>query len=239
MLRLIGLVVSIGLADSLNPSTVGPALFLASSEQPRRDVARFTAGVFVVAFLAGAVFAIGPGQALVALVPHPGPQVRYVTETVVGVAMLTAAAILWRKRHRLGHRHATDSPRRRGSPIVLGITIEAVELPTAFPYLAAVAAIVASGLNAWQELLLVGIYNLCFVLPLLLILFTLTVAGDSAHRVLEAVRTYLLDHWPVLLAVVALLAGVFITTLGITGLTSSAHGSVGHISRRFRRAISH
>ena len=91
----------------------------------------------------------------------------------------------------------------------------------------------------WQELLLVGIYNLCFVLPLLLILLTLTVAGDSAHRVLDAVRTYLFEHWPVLLAVVALLAGVFITTLGVTGLTSGAPGSVGHISRRFRRAISH
>ncbi len=35
MLRLIALVVSIGLADSMNPSTVVPALYLASGERPR------------------------------------------------------------------------------------------------------------------------------------------------------------------------------------------------------------
>ena len=45
MLRLAGLVVSIALADSLNPSTVGPALYLAAAERPRREVLRFTGTV--------------------------------------------------------------------------------------------------------------------------------------------------------------------------------------------------
>lgn len=238
MLRLIGLVVSIGLADSLNPSTVGPALYLASGERPCYAVARFTAGVAAVSFVVGAVLTIGPGQALLALVPHPGATVRYIAETVAGVGMLIAAGVLWRKRHELGHRTAADSPRRTASPAVLGVTIEAVELPTAFPYFAAIAAIVASGLSVGQELILVAIYNLCFVLPLLLILLTLMMARDSADRVLAAVRTYLTEHWPVLLAGVALLAGVFITALGVTGLTSGAGGRLGHISRRVRRIIS-
>jgi hypothetical protein len=43
----------------------------------------------------------------------------------------------------------------------------------------------------------------------------------------------------VLLAVAGLLAGVLITALGVTGLTSSAGGRVGHISRHVRRVISH
>jgi len=239
MLRLIGLVVSISLADSLNPSTVGPALYLASGEQPHRNVLRFTVGVAGVSFVAGAVLTIGPGQALLALVPRPGPTVRYIAETVAGVGMLIAAGVLWRKRHRLGHRAAMDSPRRTASPVVLGVTIEAVELPTAFPYFAAIAAIVASGLNVERELILVVIYNVCFVSPLLLILLTLRVAGESAERVLTAVRTYLAEHWPVLLAGVALLAGLFITALGVTGLAIGVGGNVGHISGRVRRIISH
>jgi cytochrome c biogenesis protein CcdA len=238
MLRLISLVVSIALADSLNPSTVGPALYLASGKQPRRCVVWFTAGVVAVSFLGGAVLTIGPGQALLALVPHPGPTVRYVAETVAGVAMLIAAGALWRRRHGLGHRTAADSPRRGRSPALLGVTIEAVELPTAFPYFAAIAAIVAAGLSVQRELILVAIYNLCFVSPLLLIVLTLTVAPARADRVLMAVRGYLTEHWPVLLAAVALLAGVFITALGVTGLTSGAGGGLGHISRRVRRIIS-
>lgn len=238
MLRLISVVVSISLADSLNPSTVGPALYLASGEQPHRRVAQFTAGVVAVSFVAGAVLTIGPGQALLALVPHPGHTVRYIGETVAGVAMLIAAAVLWRKRDKLGHRTAMDRPHRTASPAVLGVTIEAVELPTAFPYFAAIAAIVASGLSVERELILVAIYNVCFVLPLLLILLTLTVAGDGAERVLRAVRDYLTEHWPVLLAGVALLAGLFITALGVTGLAIGVGGNLGHLSRRFRRIIS-
>ena len=52
MFRLVGLVVSIGLADSLNPSTIAPALYLATGEHPRTRVTEFTFGVFVVYFVA-------------------------------------------------------------------------------------------------------------------------------------------------------------------------------------------
>jgi hypothetical protein len=62
MLRLVGLVVSIGLADSINPTTVGPALFLAGGERGRRRVAEFTCAVFAVNLLGGAAIALGPGQ---------------------------------------------------------------------------------------------------------------------------------------------------------------------------------
>ena len=53
MLRLIGLVVSIALADALNPATVGPGLYLASGEHPRRAVLEFTGAVAAVNFAGG------------------------------------------------------------------------------------------------------------------------------------------------------------------------------------------
>ena len=92
MLRLIGLVVSIGLADSMNPSTIAPGLYLAIGERPRAGLIQFTLGVLAVNFVGGAVIALGPGQALLALVPKPGPTARYVAETVAGVIMLIGAA---------------------------------------------------------------------------------------------------------------------------------------------------
>jgi cytochrome c biogenesis protein CcdA len=238
MLRLIGLVVSIGLADSLNPSTVGPALYLAAGERPRSAVTRFTVGVFGVLFVAGCALTIGPGQALLALVPHPGPTVRYIGETVAGVAMLVGFGYLWRNRRRLGHRsHHTQSQPRRGSPVWVGVTLGTVELPTAFPYFAVIAAIIAAGLNPLEEVFLIALYNLCFVLPLIGIVVILEVAGDRAVELLERVRIYLLAHWPTLLAAVALVAGVFVTVLGVTGLISAAGGGLGHVSRRVRHLI--
>ena len=84
MLRLIGIVISIGLADSLNPTTIGPALFLAAGDKPRERVAEFTLGVFLVYLLGGAAIALGPGQLLLSLVPRPDAEDRHVIEIIAG-----------------------------------------------------------------------------------------------------------------------------------------------------------
>jgi cytochrome c biogenesis protein CcdA len=237
MLRLIGLVVSIGLADSMNPSTIAPGLYLAMGERPRAGLSQFTLGVLAVNLVGGAAIALGPGQALLALVPKPDATARYIAETVAGVAMLVAAAVLWHRREHLSRREL-PAPRSQGrSAIVLGLTISAVELPTAFPYFAAIAAVVGSGLDPVRQLILLALYNIAFVLPLLLMLLTLTVSPDRAERILRRSRDVLQRHWPGLLAALALLAGVFVTVIGVTGLTGRGHGTTGRLSRRLRKAI--
>jgi cytochrome c biogenesis protein CcdA len=239
MLRLIGLAVSIGLADSLNPSTIAPGLYLAMGSRARASLIQFTLGVFAVNFLGGAVIALGPGQALLALVPKPGATARYIAETVAGVVMLIAAAALWRKRKSLRQREL-PSPRSEGrSAILLGLTIGAVELPTAVPYFAVIAAAVGSGLGPIHQLIALALYNIAFVLPLILMVVTLTVAPDHAERILRRGRDLLQRHWPTVLAALALLAGAFVIVLGITGLAGRNQGPVGRLSRKLRRTISH
>ncbi len=237
MLRLIGVVASIGLADSLNPTTIAPALYLASGREPRRGVLQFTLGVAAVYILGGAVLVYGPGQLLLSLVPHPRPTVRYVLEILAGVVMLVGAGVLWYHRDRLAKRQLPSPPASGKSSLLVGATISAVELPTAFPYFAAIAAIVGSGLGPGHRLIALLIYNVCFVLPLLLILLTLIVAGDQAERILRAARDLLQSHWPAILAGIALLAGVFVTVLGVTGLTSAGHGHIARFSRHLRRFV--
>lgn len=238
MLRLLGLVIAIGFADSLNPSTVGPSLFLASGDSPRRSVLQFAAGTFVVNLLGGLVLTLGPGAAIIALVPRPGATVRYALETAAGAAMLIGGTVLWRRRERLAHRQTStkEHPKRR-SPALMGATIAAIELPTAFPYFAAIIAIVGSGLNVVQELVLVVVYNACFILPLIGIVVVLAVSGERAVETLIRVRAYFRDHWPVIVAVLALGAGVIVMVLGVTGLTSLTGGRLGRLSRHFRHAV--
>lgn len=238
MLRLIGLVVSIGIADSLNPTTIAPALYLSTAEHARRRVIQFTAGVFAVYLLGGLIIALGPGELLLSLVPHPGHRLSYVLELVAGVAMLTAAAFLWSYRDRLRDREVIPAqPSERRSSALLGATITAVELPTAFPYFAAIAAIVGSGLNILQQMLLILIFNVCFIAPLLGIVATLAFAGPNAYRMLSAGRTWLEARWPVALSVLALLAGVFVTLLGVTGIASLHHTEFGGFARRLRHIL--
>lgn len=239
MLRLIAVVGSIGLADSLNPSTIFPALYLASSERARSDVLKFTVGVFAVYLLGGLLIAFGPGQLLLSIVPRPSHTVRYSLELAAGLAMLVAWAYLWSRRERLSQRKV-PSPRPGGrSSALLGATIMVVELPTAFPYFAAIAAIVAADVNPVKEILLLVLFNVCFVLPLLGIFVLLELAGSKAKKLLARWRARLESRWPVVLAVIALLAGSFVTFLGVTGLAGLGHSHVGSFFRRFRRRVLH
>jgi cytochrome c biogenesis protein CcdA len=240
MLRLIGLVLSIALADSMNPSTIAPGLYLAIGKQPRGQLLQFTLGVVAVNFVGGTVIALGPGQALLALVPKPGHTARYIAETVAGVVMLIGAVVLWGRRRTLAQRHHLPSPSSEGkSALLLGATIGAVELPTAFPYFAVIAAIVASGFGPVRQLILLGIYNVAFVLPLILMLATLMIAPTRAESILAGARAWLERRWPALLAGLALVAGLFVTALGVTGLASGQPGTVGRLSRTVRHVISH
>ena len=232
MLRVLGVVVSIGLADSMNPSTIAPALYLAAGKAPVRNLIEFTVAVFAVCLLGGALIVLGPGEALLSLVPHPNATTRYILETVAGVAMLAAAVYLWRGRERLGERsRAAPPPKMNRSSALLGATIAVVELPTAFPYFAAIAAIVGADLGPVRSVTLLFLFNVCFVLPLLAIVGTLTFAPDRAERVLAVGRVFLQRHWPTVLAVLALAAGVFVVLLGVTGLEAS--------HSRFLRGLHH
>jgi cytochrome c biogenesis protein CcdA len=237
MLRLIGLVISIGIADSLNPSTIAPALYLATSEQARGKVIEFTGAVFGVYLVGGLAIALGPGELVLALLPHPGRHLSYVLEIVAGVAMLTAAAFLWGYRDRLSQREPPEVKASNKSSAILGATITAVELPTAFPYFAAIAAIVGSGLDIVRQIILLVMFNLCFVAPLLSIIATLTFAGPNAQRVLTSGREKLERHWPTILAILALAAGLFVTVLGVTGLASLHQNRFANLARRVRHFL--
>lgn len=242
MLRLIGIVISIGLADSLNPTTLAPALVLATGEpQSRRhDVSRFLLGVFAVYLLGGLLIALGPGELVLDLVPKPSPRTGQILEVVAGAVLLAAGGLLWRHRATLAQKQlmtTAGSTRRPG--LILGATITAVELPTAFPYFAAIAAIVGSGQPITHQVLLLVLYNICFVAPIIGIYATLALAGDGADVYLARARAVLQRHWPLLLALVALIAGGFTIFLGVTGLVGIAHGGVGKLARKLHKLLPH
>lgn len=236
MIRLLGLVISIGIADSLNPSTIAPALYLASGRHARRQVAEFTLAVFGVYLIGGLAIALGPGELVLSLVPRPSRHTGYLLETIAGGAMLIAAGLLWGYRGRLRQRQLpqAESGSRRGA--ILGATIIAVELPTAFPYFAVIAAVVGGGVDVDRVTFLLVIFNVCFIAPLLGILAILTLAGANAQRLLTRGREWLEARWPLVLAALALLAGLIVVFLGGSGLLSSPHG-LGRLARRLRRAL--
>ncbi len=218
MLRRVGVALWVGLADSINPSTVGPALYLATVRKAVWRVIQFTVGVFGVNLSVGLVLAIGPGRLLLGLVPHPQGNVRHVIELVAGAVLVAAAVALWLGRRTLARHELPGRSGGGGSALLTGASVAAVELPTAAPYFAVIAAIVASSASLPEEVGLVALYNIAFVAPLLAIVVTLMVAGDRADPWLQKAGAWLQRRWPAVLAGLLMFVGSVLTVLGGAGL---------------------
>jgi uncharacterized membrane protein len=84
-----------------------------------------------------------------------------------------------------------------------------------------VAAIAASSASVPQEVALLVLYSLAFVVPLLAIIAVLLVARGRADRLLEQGGAWLQRQWPVALASLLFLVGSILTVLGGTGLVKN------------------
>jgi cytochrome c biogenesis protein CcdA len=216
---LVLLVVSVGLADSLNPSTVVPALVYALGANGRRDVAAFTAGVFATSTAGGLVLVFGPGQALLAIVSHPRPRIVHAVEAGAGLVLLAVAVFLWVKRADVARRLARQRVRRERGALLLGVAIMATELPTALPYFGTLVAIVEGAHSNLARLLLVGLYNIVFVAPLLVLLAVLAASGERGAAIAAEARIQLVRRAPVLVPVVLGLLGVALAAFGLVTLS--------------------
>jgi cytochrome c biogenesis protein CcdA len=219
VLKILALVVTVALGDSLNPSTIGPALFIASGERARIALFEFTLAVFVVHFAGGAILLLGPGHLLLSFVNKLAPTTRDALELAAGLALLLAGTVIWHQRHRLAQKRLPSPNPRRKSSIVLGATIIAIELPTAFPYFAAITAILGAADDTPAQLSLLAVYNLCFILPLAAILLTLLLAGERADERLIRVREITDRRWPEAFAAVLFVLGLAVA--GFAGVALS------------------
>jgi Sap, sulfolipid-1-addressing protein len=213
-------IVAIALPDCLNPSLIGGELLVATRPHPRRATAAFTVGAWAITFLFGLALALGLGDLILALVPKPNATVKYGLITAAGFVMVLGAVIIVVRRNSLAasepahQRHGTH-----GSPALLGAGLAAAELLTAFPYFAAIALIVGSGVSNAGKLSLVVLYCVVYMFPPIAIAVVIGVMGDRAERVLRPAGEWLTTHWPLVVGPVTGVIGAGVLAFGITQLT--------------------
>jgi cytochrome c biogenesis protein CcdA len=222
VLALAVLVGTIGLADSLNPSTLGPALVIATGEGAVPRLIAFTVGVFGVSLVGGLLLVLGPGQVLLSVLPHPSSKAKHIAELAGGVGLIGLGVAAWMGRRRLARDLTSDRDGRTGAGVLpalgLGAGIMAVELPTAVPYFAAVAAILGAHVGTTAQVILVCMYNVAFVVPLLVVIAVRAWAGREAADALVRIRRSLERRAGAILASVLAAAGTGLLGIGIAGI---------------------
>ncbi|HEX4519414.1 MAG TPA: GAP family protein [Gaiellaceae bacterium] len=218
MQHILAVVIGIGLVDSVNPVTIAPAFYLAAAPGGAKSLTGFIGGVFLTNLAAGLVIALGPGQFLMSFVPHPGAHAKHLLELSVGSALVVLAAALWFQRHRVAHHVRAGGAQLDRSAFVVGAGLVLVELPTAIPYFAAIAAVVGSGEHWTTQMLLLTVFNACFVLPLLAILTFRVFAGKRSRAWLVRARGGVDDFLARLAPILVLAIGLGLVALGLVGL---------------------
>jgi cytochrome c biogenesis protein CcdA len=206
------IVAGIAIVDSLNPGTIAPALVLAASAHPVRRILEFALGFFVVNVAGGILVLLG-----ISLLPTPSDHLKHVAAVVAGAALVVAAVAVFVKRAQLTRPKPPKEARRRssGSAIAFGAGLAFAELPTAFPYFAAVAAIRAADLSSAQEVALIVGFNVLFLLPLLLIALLLEFFPSAWERLITPFRRWMSAHWPQVLAAVLAAGGAALLVYGL------------------------
>jgi hypothetical protein len=155
---------------------------------------------------------------LLAIVSTPRPHIVHLVEVVVGAALLVASVALWVKREGFGRRLTAQAERTRFSPLALGAVIIVAEFPTAFPYFAALAAIVEARLSIPGQVLLVVVFNVCFCAPILILLAAVVAGGDRGRAFAQAARDLLQRYAATIVPVLLALLGAGILIVGLVGL---------------------
>jgi cytochrome c biogenesis protein CcdA len=213
-------VVAIALPDSLNPTLIVGAVYLALGRRPFRRTLAFTLAAFAVTLAGGLAIALGLGDLIVSLLPKLSRTVKWVILTAVGVLLIGGGVVIWWKRQSL----AADAPSlgheqpQHGSSVLMGAGIAAIELASAFPYFAAIAMVLGASVSVGAKVFLIALYNVVYVLPLIAIVAVCAVMGERAGEVVAPVGDWIATRWPVVVAPLAGAAGIGITAYGTSQL---------------------
>ena len=221
MLKLAVAVVAIALPDCINPTLIGGELFVATGPRPRRATAAFALAAWAVTFLVGLALALGLGDLILSFVPRPAATVKYALITAAGVVMVLAGAFIWIRRNALtGSEPPGEQPGSHRSAALVGAGLAGLELLTAFPYFAAIALIVGSGVSNAGKLSLLVLYCVIYALPLIVIAVVIAAMGDGAERILQPAGVWLLAHWPLIVAPLTAAFGAAVLAFGTVQLAS-------------------
>ncbi|MBL8145691.1 MAG: GAP family protein [Anaerolineae bacterium] len=216
MQNLLLVLLPIAVVDSFNPTATAMIVLLLATPKPVARVSAAIAG-FGVAYFAFGVLVVLGASSLIAQVSGwfaSPPPIYYLFQFGLGLVLLLFATRQLRAQPD-GADQAEGPPARwLGSPVVafgLGAALNIGELPTAFPYLAALERVTFSGVGTAGVVVALAVYAFIFVLPLIILLLVYVRLRERAALVIGRINDGIL-RWsrPLITGVSFLLGGALL-----------------------------
>jgi cytochrome c biogenesis protein CcdA len=159
---------ALALVDSINPSAIVVTLYLLSRGRVPAQVGVYVVAIFLTYLTLGAMMMSGLDALLPSLRTTSQSRVGFIVQGVIGLAMLLyaiRAPTTTRSAPRVEPGASTYA-----ALALLGVTVTTMELPTAVPYIGAIALLTTADLPMARWLPLLILYNAIFILPPVLLL---------------------------------------------------------------------
>jgi cytochrome c biogenesis protein CcdA len=223
MHTLLASLVAIAALDSLNPTAIALQIYLLSTPKPIGRSIAFILGVFLTYWSAGLLAVLGLRTLVVSAISSanaafPEPHI-YTIQLLIGIALLIGGFSLD------ASAEADEGKRPKnltlGRTFLLGMAVTIFDFPTALPYLAAIEQIARAKLDSFSIMGTLGVYNLVFVFPQIILLGIYVIFHQQSAVLLHRINRAIAIWSPKILR--ALLLG-----LGILLILDSIAYSFGH-----------
>ena len=187
MFELLPTIFPILLVDILNPVLFAMMVFAAGSKRPVINSSALLLGHTLAYFVAGVAVAHGIDRVTDRLA---NPQhIDFVLSGIIGVGLLWFA--LSTKRDGAP---SADEPKWELTPakcLGFGAVVNFIGIPFALPYFAVVDQILKADLSSAGSLAVLGVYNIAYALPFLVVPTAVAIVGDRAKPILEKINGFL------------------------------------------------
>lgn len=208
MLLLLTSIITLALIDSLNPSTIAAQIFLLALKKPISRVISFILGTFVMYTAFGFIIVFILGEPIKGFFYELG-STDYLILLAIGIALIAVGTILGWKRYigKEGRSKSEGYVKKAMAPMMamlktlnpvhtffFGMASTAFDLPTSAFYFVALASLLEAGVGPFETTSLLILYNLLYILPLIVILLIYMIARDRSGPLMNRINR-LIGEW--------------------------------------------
>jgi cytochrome c biogenesis protein CcdA len=204
--------IAIAAVDSLNPSAIALQIYLLSTPKPIARSISYILGVFSAYWLAGMLTLLGLRGLIVTMIAKVDfrfSETRiYTLQFLLGIVLLIVGLRL--------KPSASENPGKRPQKLtlartfLLGMSITILELPTALPYVAAIEQIARAKLDLLTITGFLGLYNLVFVFPQIILLSIYIIFQQQSVTILGQINRSIAIWSPKILRGLLLVLGILL-----------------------------